>query len=163
MTRFEKMTAMTALTGVLLAFQATVSTAVQISDITIRSEAAVIADDAATNHWPNLESDLKNALIAELADVSSDAGVVMQVTVRELSVATAADATGDDGTLETTVMFISGGQAAGTLHHAVAVNQKGEDGVTADRIILPRTSEEFYAALVDHYAKTVAEKIRAYN
>jgi len=163
MTRILKMAHMLGFTGAVLATLVRAGSAVEISDIEIRSEAAVIADNEATTYWPNLDNDLKNALIEELAGDSSESGVVMQVTVRELSVAEHASPTSDDGTLSTTIMFIAGGQAAGSLEHTISVNQEGEDGVFTDRIVLPRSSDEFYQALVSHYAKTAAQKVRDVN
>jgi len=137
MTRILKMAHMLGFTGAVLATLVRAGSAVEISDIEIRSEAAVIADN--------------------------ESGVVMQVTVRELSVAEHASPTSDDGTLSTTIMFIAGGQAAGSLEHTISVNQEGEDGVFTDRIVLPRSSDEFYQALVSHYAKTAAQKVRDVN
>ncbi len=163
MKRILKLPRTLALAGGILTLGLSGAYAVEISDIAVRSEAAVIADNAAATFWPNLEADLKNALVQQLAENSSASGVVMQVTVRSLSVSDSADATTDDGVLETTVMFISGDAATGALTHSVTVNQQVEDGIHGDTLLLPRTSEDFYHALIRHYAETVAEKVRTFT
>ncbi len=153
----------TALGAGMLIAMAIDASAIEISDISVRSESAIVADNAATDFWPNLEDDLKQALVAELADVSNTSGAAMQVTVRELSVSDVSSKEADDAVLKTSVMFIAGGAPVEAIVHGVSVNQEREGGIHDDRILIPRTSEEFYDNLVQYYAKTVAEKVKALN
>ena len=146
-------------TGMLVAMSIDAS-AIDVSDITVRSSSAAIADNAATEFWPNLENDIKQALVKELADVASVEGATIQVNVRELSVVTSPDKEMDDAVLRTSLLVFEDGEPKESIQHTVTVNQEREGGFDGDRILIPRTSDEFYANLVQYYAATAAEKVR---
>jgi hypothetical protein len=134
-----------------------------VSAIEVNTDLQSIGNAEAVRYWQNLDQDLETALAAEFVNSIDPEGVVVTVDVSELELANFMAAGTSEASLsgQVTVTTPPGAElgvydVAASTDQAAVFLPEGTD-ITA----IPRTSSDFYSAVVQAFARGVAGVVRA--
>ncbi len=140
-----------------------------VSDIRVNADLTAVTSPEAAAYWGNVEADVASALAAEFSGLTSEEGWIVAVDLDEIALASffAPDASLDDARMSGEVGLFppdaeEGDEAARLFNVSATANQAATylpEGT--DVVVLSPTSEEFYAAAVQAFARGVADTVRA--
>jgi hypothetical protein len=130
-----------------------------VSDVAVEADLSAVGSRTALTYWSGLSEDLESAIAGQYAGRIDPDGYDILVDIDELSLATAfaPSATGETARLSGRVELIG---EAGTLAQAYDVTASATDVAEflpagSDIVSIPPTSSEYYAAVVQAFARGV--------
>jgi hypothetical protein len=135
-----------------------------VSSITVQANVSAIASPEAAAFWRAIETDLEDALVRELAGTMSPDGLALLVAVDELALeqAYAAGFAGDARLVGRAQLVDRQArdrvEASYEIEASVSeLDVELPEGVEVERVV--HTSTEFYQAVVDAFARGVADTV----
>lgn len=135
-----------------------------VSSIQVNTDLQSIGNAEAIRYWQDLDEDLETALAAELVNSIDPQGVAVTVDVSELALAEFMTLGTDQASLTGQVIVTdpATGEELGIYNVGASADQVAvflpED---TDIAAVPRTSSDFYSAVVQAFAEGVAGAVRA--
>lgn len=136
-----------------------------ISDIRVEADLTAVADARAAQYWGTLNADLSTALASELVDIISPEGLALIVDLDEVSLASILEAeagaddarmTGDVGLFDPrTEEVVRQFTISASTNEAATFLPAGTDVITVSP-----SSAQFYAAVVQAFARGISETLR---
>jgi hypothetical protein len=139
-----------------------------VSSIDVQADVTAIANAEAAEYWRDVASDLEDALVRHLAGTMDPAGLALLVAVDELALEQAFVAGfAGDARLVGRAQLVdreARDRVEATYEIAATVSEMDvelPEGVEVERVL--HTSAEFYEAVVDAFARGVADTVLGRN
>lgn len=137
-----------------------------ISSVVIEADIAAIGSREAVTYWQNLPRDLEAAILRELFDLIGADGATLRVSVDHIALAEAfeADFEGPNARIAGQVQLVDAEGEALTGAWEVAATAREAEAMLppdADVEVLSRTDAEFYEAVVNAFARGVAQVVES--
>ncbi len=136
-----------------------------ISDIQVEADLTAVANSTAAQYWGTLDADLSTALASELVDMISPDGLVLIVDLDEISLASLleAQAGADDARMTGDVGLYD--PRTEEVERQFTISASTNEAATflppgADVITISPSSGEFYAAVVQAFARGISQTLR---
>jgi hypothetical protein len=137
-----------------------------VSEINVEADLSAVGSREAVSYWQNIGQDLQAAMAAEFVGQTSPDGYIVNVDVDEITLADAiaADLTAQDATLAGRVEVVD--PTSGVTQAAYNVAAASGDVQTylpegTDVVSVPRTSPEYYQAVLQAFARGAAAAVQA--
>jgi hypothetical protein len=132
-----------------------------VSDVAVSTDLAAVTSRQSAQFFGNLDSDLESAIAAQFVGQTGADGVGIVVDVDELSLAQFLSA-GTDGQLTGDVAVIAPNGETSAVYTVTATASQAATLISAQDgvVTVAPTSTEFYSALVDSFARGVANAVR---
>jgi hypothetical protein len=136
-----------------------------VSDVAVSSDLSAVTSRDAARYWGNMESDLESAIAAEFVGQTGPGGVNIEVDIDEISLANffQSQAGADNARLTGSVAVIDAQneQQRGFYTVSASANEVATFlPPDSDVVTVSRTSAEFYSAVVQAFARGVADAVR---
>lgn len=136
-----------------------------VSDVAVLTDLSAVTSQQAARQWGNLDSDIESAIATQFVGETGPGGVNVTVDIDELSLAsffeTAAGADAARLTGDVVVTGATNERTLGVYTVSASANQALQAIGMDERVqTIPASNAEFYSAVVDAFARGVAEAVR---